>query len=86
MTEGSSSWIGRDLPPIVRDGREYFLVGSGGELFLVENRCPHRGGALKFGFVDAQERIVCPLHKGAFPIASLLAQPTTLKLTEGVSR
>jgi len=76
------SWIGRDLPPIFRDGREYFLVGTGTGLFLVENRCPHRGGSLKFGFVDAEDRIVCPLHNGAFPIAALLARSTTIKLTE----
>lgn len=83
MSEGAtSSWIGRELPPIFRDGREYFLVGCGEALFLVENLCPHRGGALKFGFVDAQDRIVCPLHNGAFPIAALLARPTTIKLKE----
>jgi nitrite reductase/ring-hydroxylating ferredoxin subunit len=82
MTEPAShsSWIGRDLPPIRRDGRDYFIVGHRGALYLIHNHCPHRGGALKFGYVDAQDRIVCPLHHNAIPIDSLIARPTTLRL------
>jgi hypothetical protein len=82
MTEPAShsSWIGRDLPPIRRDGRDYFIVGHRGALYLIHNHCPHRGGALKFGYVDAQDRIVCPLHHTAIPIDSLIARPTTLRL------
>lgn len=76
------SWIGRDLPPIRRDGEEYFLLGHEDGLYLVVNRCPHRGGPLKFGHVDGENRIVCPLHHAAFPIAQLIAQPTTIRLDE----
>ena len=77
-----ASWIGTDLPPIVRDGAEYFLLGHDGTLYLVANRCPHRGGPLKFGFINDHGEIVCPLHEGAFPIATLIAQPTTIRLIE----
>lgn len=77
-----ASWIGTDLPPIVRDGIDYFLLSHEGALYLVENRCPHRGGPLKFGFVNDAGEIVCPLHQGAFPIAALLARPTTIRLEE----
>ena len=76
------SWIGRDLPPIRRDGRDYFLVSHGGALFLVHNHCPHRGGPLKFGYVDGRERIVCPLHGNAFAIARLVRRPSTIALRE----
>ena len=48
----ATSWIGDDLPPIMRDGVEYFLLSHRGELYLVPNVCPHRGGPLKFGYVD----------------------------------
>jgi len=75
-------WIGRDLPPIRRDGEEYFLLGVDDRLFLVRNACPHRGGPLKFGQVDDQNRIVCPMHYNAFSVETLLAQPTTIRLTE----
>ena len=53
-----------------------------GVLYLVANRCPHRGGPLKFGFVDDEDRIVCPLHNGVFPITALIALPTTIRLDE----
>ena len=76
------SWIGKDLPPIVRDGTEYFLLSHDDALYLVANRCPHRGGPLKFGFVNADDEIVCPLHQGAFSIARLITQPSTIRLDE----
>lgn len=78
----SESWIGHDLPPIRRGGEEYFLLGYQEALYLVPNRCPHRGGPLKFGFVDGEDRIVCPLHHTAFPIAMLVAQPGAIRLDE----
>ncbi len=76
------SWIGKDLPPIWRNGEEYFLLGHDDALYLVANRCPHRGGPLKFGFVNTDGEIVCPLHRNAFPIARLIAQPSTIRLAE----
>ncbi len=78
----SGTWIGRDLPPIRRGGREYFLLGHRGELYLVVNQCPHRGGPLKFGFVNDAGQIVCPLHKGAFAVDTLIAQRSTIRLLE----
>lgn len=75
-------WIGRDLPPILRDGEDYFVLSVDGQLYLVRNLCPHRGGPLKFGHVDDEGRIVCPMHYNAFAVETLLAQPTTVKLVE----
>lgn len=75
-------WIGRDLPPIRRAGREYFLLGVEDRLYLVLNECPHRGGPLKFGHVDDQDRVVCPMHHNAVPVETLLAWPSTIALTE----
>lgn len=77
-----TSWIAKDMPPIWRGGSEYFLLSHADALYLVVNRCPHRGGPLKFGFVNAEEEIICPLHQGVFPIAGLIAQPTTICLLE----
>ena len=76
----STSWIGHDLPPIMRDGTEYFLLSHESELYLIANVCPHRGGPLKFGFVDESNRIVCPMHHNAYPIDRLIARETTLRL------
>ena len=79
MTSDTPTWIGRDLPPIWRDGESYFLLGYAGSIYLVRNLCPHRGGPLKFGHLK-DDRIVCPMHHNAFPIAALIAQPTTVTL------
>jgi nitrite reductase/ring-hydroxylating ferredoxin subunit len=76
----SESWIGADLPPIWRNGEEYFLLGHGEGLYLVVNRCPHRGGPLKSGFVNATGEIVCPMHRQAFAIERLIAQGSTIRL------
>ena len=78
----SATWIGKDLPPIRRGEREYFLLGREDGLYLVLNQCPHRGGPLKFGFVNAAEQIVCPLHGGTFAISQLIALPSTIRLRE----
>lgn len=77
-----ASWIGTDLPPIVRDGQEYFLLSHDDRLYLVANRCPHRGGPLKFGFINADGALVCPLHQGVFPVSQLIAQRSTIRLGE----
>lgn len=76
------SWIGRDLPPIRREGDEYFLLCHDDELYLILNSCPHRGGPLKLGFINQSGELVCPLHKTAFSIATLIAQPTTRRLLD----
>lgn len=78
----SRVWIGADLPPIRRDGEEYFLLGVDDRLYLVRNACPHRGGPLKFGHVDGRNRIVCPMHHNAVPVETLLAWPSTIRLME----
>lgn len=74
-------WIGHDLPVIRRDGVEYFLLSRAGELYLVPNACPHRGGPLKFGRLNSGGELVCPMHGNAFSIESLIANPATLRLT-----
>lgn len=80
MTSEPSSWIGRDLPPIWRDGEAYFLLGHAGSIYLVRNQCPHRGGPLKFGHLTQDAQIICPMHHNTFPIAALIAAPSTLTL------
>lgn len=79
----SGTWIATDLPPIWRDGEEYFLLSRNDALYLVLNRCPHRGGPLKSGYLNDADEIVCPMHQGAFAVQSLIEQPSTIRLREG---
>ena len=64
MGEEASVWIGHDLPPIRRDGVDYFLLSAQGELYLVPNRCPHRGGPLKFRAAERNRRAGLPDARG----------------------
>lgn len=74
--------MGKDLPVIERHGQEYFLLGHQGALYLLRNQCPHRGGPLKFGFINACGQLVCPMHHQAFAIDTLLEQASTIRLLE----
>ena len=42
------------------------LLLKNGELFAFSATCPHAGAKLCDGWLDAQGRIVCPLHKYRF--------------------
>lgn len=81
---GCPNWIGNNFPIILRDGEEYFLLSYRDTLYLVRNRCPHRGGPLKFGFINDNDEIICPMHHNAFPIAGLIKQASTIVLTESL--
>lgn len=74
------SWIGSDLPPIHRDGKEYFILSYRGGLYLVANKCPHRGGPLKWGKLVNEDEIVCPHHAGRFSLGDLIAQKSSICL------
>jgi len=41
--------------------------GRDGNLFAIENRCPHRGGPLAEGVIGG-EKVVCPLHGHKFDL------------------
>ena len=48
-------------------GDKKICVGRwNGELFAVAAKCPHAGGILKDGFIDALGNVVCPLHRYKF--------------------
>jgi 3-phenylpropionate/trans-cinnamate dioxygenase ferredoxin component len=45
------------------DGRELVLVNLDGELYAVDNACPHNGAPLAQGQLRPREgRLVCPWH------------------------
>lgn len=50
-------------------GTEVAVFNVGGELFAIENTCPHQGGPLADGWVDAEEMTVtCPWHAWCFDL------------------
>jgi nitrite reductase/ring-hydroxylating ferredoxin subunit len=39
-----------------------------GQLYALKGKCPHSGGPMYDGYIDAQCNIVCPLHRFTFSV------------------
>jgi 3-phenylpropionate/trans-cinnamate dioxygenase ferredoxin subunit len=59
-TEGMTEWE--------VDGKKLCVVLKGERLFACAHKCPHAGGHLSEGYVDALGNIVCPLHRYKFSL------------------
>lgn len=63
----------KDIPPgqarIVRipDGREIALFNIEGEIYALDNECPHMGGPLGEGEIE-ECKVTCPWHAWQFDI------------------
>jgi len=52
-------------------GEDEVLVSAGGRHIVVPATCPHRGGRLRYGYVDEKRlRITCPLHYATFDLGT----------------
>lgn len=50
-------------------GRRIAVFNIGGEFYALDDECPHRGGPLGSGWVDAEAcQVTCPLHGWAFDL------------------
>jgi Rieske [2Fe-2S] domain len=49
----------------------YFVLEDDDRLFLVHDKCPHRGGPLSLGRRTPDERLVCPWHGSRITCAYL---------------
>lgn len=61
-----------DLAPgskkkIAMDGKAILLVNLDGLYYAIDNKCPHMGGSLYDGNLEA-DVIVCPRHGAAFNV------------------
>ena len=50
------------------DGKKICVGKFKGELFAFAYKCPHAGGLLGEGYIDALGNIVCPIHQYKFYI------------------
>jgi nitrite reductase (NADH) small subunit len=50
------------------EGREICVANDGGRYAAIDNICPHRGGPLAEGTLEAG-RVLCPWHAWAFSLA-----------------
>jgi len=51
-------------------GKKITLAKVGNEVLACTYKCPHAGGVLADGFIDAMGNIVCPLHRYKFSLTN----------------
>ena len=51
-------------------GKKICIARRGKEIFAFAYKCPHAGGILADGYIDAIGNIVCPLHRYKYDMAN----------------
>ncbi len=59
-------WQENGLCEITVKGKTICIAKHGEQVLACAHKCPHAGGHLADGFVDALGNIVCPLHRYKF--------------------
>jgi len=49
-------------------GKDICLTKYNDQLYACASKCPHAGGVMEDGWVDAMGNIVCPLHRYKFSL------------------
>ena len=55
-----------NLLEIETGGKKFCIARNNDSLFACAHRCPHAGGCLDEGYLDALGNIVCPIHRYKF--------------------
>ena len=58
------------LTPVEVDGKKLCLALQHDQLFACAATCPHAGGMMAMGTIDATGNIVCPRHRYKFSLAN----------------
>jgi nitrite reductase/ring-hydroxylating ferredoxin subunit len=64
----------KELPPgtmrvVEIEGRDVVVVNDDGQLYAIDNRCPHLGGPLGKGRLEGRE-LTCPWHGWRWDVKS----------------
>ena len=51
---------------IIVEGKTICLVKGKNSLYACAQKCPHAGGVIAEGFIDAMDNVVCPAHRYKF--------------------
>lgn len=54
------------MATITVDGKKITLANWQNNLYAFAHKCPHAGGIMSQGFIDALGNVVCPLHRYKF--------------------
>lgn len=62
------AWQPNNMALALVGSKTITLVRTGNDIAACAHKCPHAGGVLADGFVDATGNIVCPLHRYKFSL------------------
>lgn len=69
-SKNAISWQENNLAVAEAGGKKITLARIGNDVFACGHKCPHAGGILADGFIDATGNIVCPLHRYKFHLSN----------------
>lgn len=61
-------WQDNHLCEVIVKGKTICVAKHGNSVFACAHKCPHAGGHLADGFIDALGHVVCPLHRYKFSL------------------
>lgn len=65
-SEAALAWQANDMCLVEAGGKKLTLARRNGEIFAFAQKCPHTGGLLADGYINATGQVVCPLHRYRF--------------------
>ncbi len=65
-TDAMLPWQDNDMCMVEVDGKTVTLARFKEQLFAFAQKCPHAGGIMSDGYIDATGLIVCPIHRYRF--------------------
>ena len=64
----SIAWQSNQMAIVEIAGKTITLSRFQGQVWACAHKCPHAGGVMAGGFLDATGNIVCPLHRYRFKL------------------
>ncbi len=61
--ENELNFCGNNLLQLDIAGKTICIAKGKDNLYACANKCPHAGGIIADGFIDALNNVVCPLHR-----------------------
>lgn len=63
-------WQDNQLCEVIVKGKTICIAKHGTAVLACAHKCPHAGGHLAGGFIDALGNVVCPLHRYKFSLSN----------------
>ncbi len=67
-SENEFTFAPNNMTAVEVNGKKLTLIKHHNRLFACTHKCPHAGGVLAEGYIDAMGNIVCPLHRYKFSL------------------